>query len=332
MQHGQRRMVVSPFGPFVDPLDRRPPSLGQHHLSKPDLQIARHIGGVPTQLVGIQQRLSVTRNRFALLAHKRQCHITFVCGQQGQPSLARQILRGAAASALRQRLHGNCGTAIAQAANRIGQTVIEQIVTALQQRNQARHLRIQQRLRRPAARRVHVLGQAPDQTPLLPRRQAPPAIAIELGAQRGDRLGLQRRFARHALDARSRTDLDRESALRLQHVPSEHPLLQITLRALHGQRQRDRQGRERAVIHPLRQSPLELCDLQRHHVPRGGIVAEGIQRHHAQRADAFVGSLNSGQYGLSNEVHAAGIGRKQRARRYASPAVHHPLMGMSTAV
>ncbi|MPM44587.1 hypothetical protein SDC9_91266 [bioreactor metagenome] len=322
-QHCQRRRVMPPFGALVDALDGRPEFIRQIQPSQPIAQPFGHGIVEATQLVGLQQRLGICRLRCetAMACEKLPCrlqrHAALLCPHKRQPCLASDIARGTAAPALRKRLHRHRRATVAQAADEIGQTVIQQVIAGLQQRYQSRHLRMQQLLRISAARGIGIFRKPPHQPPLLLGIHAPPCVAVKPGAQGRNRLGLhirwwQRDPHRHGIAARAlvwRHQLIQlvETFLQLQKIARCQALLQISQcpSMRHGQRHRLR--RERAFVRLHRETFLHVGDLQRHHMARRGIVPRPIQRHYAHGADALGWTLDSGEDGLSKKVHAANI-------------------------
>ena len=230
----------------------------------------------------------------------------------------RQVARGLAGAALRQRLHGHRRAAIAQAAHQIGQAVVEQVVARAQQGHQARHLRMQQALGAAAARGIRIFRQAPHQARLLACGHQPPGIAVQAPAQGRYGGGLHGRLRQlwrlrcrflgvasqgqglHAIQLG-------KTSLGLQHIAGRQALAQIGQCALACRLQCQRQRGQRAVIDLRDDAGLPLRDLQGHDMARRRVAPLRVQGHQRHGADAFIASLRAGQYGLSKQVHAAGI-------------------------
>ncbi|XJC75381.1 hypothetical protein ACHFCA_00800 [Delftia tsuruhatensis] len=348
MQHGQQGVVAPPLGTLVDAPYGRPPGACERDALHPGQQLPVDGAIVRAQRIGRQQRLGregvehgLLRLR-AVLRRGGACLLFPLCPllplypllplipvllqrrmallrrEQRQPGLVRQVARGLAGAALRQRLHGHRRAAIAQAAHQIGQAVVEQVVARAQQGHQARHLRMQQALGAAAARGIRIFRQAPHQARLLACGHQPPGIAVQAPAQ--GRYGgglhgrlrqlwrLRRRFLGVASQGQGLHAIQLgKTSLGLQHIAGRQALAQIGQCALACRLQCQRQRGQRAVIDLRDDAGLPLRDLQGHDMARRRVAPLRVQGHQRHGADAFIASLRAGQYGLSKQVHAAGI-------------------------
>ena len=342
VQHGQQGVVAPPLGTFVDAPQRRPPGAREGNALHPGQQLLVDGSVVRAQRIGRQQRLwskGLEEGVFGLRAAflravfllgdpgplrlvLLQRRLAFLRLQQGQPGLVRQIARGLAGAALRERLQGHRRAAIAQAPDEVGQAVVEQIVPRAQQCQQAWNLGMQQALGGAAACGVRILGQPPHQPGLLARGHQPPGAAVQAFAQGGNGAGLQGRLRqawRHRGLSRGRAGGGRRACfsiqlrkalMGLQHIARAQALAQVGQRSLACRLQRLGQGGERAVIDLRDDAGLQLRDLQGHDMARcggRGVAARHLQGQHPHGADAFVASLWPGQCGVSKQIHAAGI-------------------------